>query len=96
MDTEILLIAVSMILSSCPTRTVEFFSKIYPHLKDDNIGMTQRDMAEIYGCTPQAAKKHVDVLTVRGYLRRRHYRCWVVERPAVDTLAIRQIIKKVQ
>lgn len=90
-ELEKLLIGAKMIRESFPSRTIEFFLRIYPSIKNGE-KLTQKDMSVLYGCTPQAAKKHVDVLTARRYLYRLHYRLWGVERVAVDTAELRQLL----
>lgn len=71
------MVAAQMILESFPARTIEFFIRTLPLFCEDSI-VSCKDMAECYGCTPQAAAKHVAVLTTRGYLLRIHYRAWKV------------------
>ena len=74
---EEVLLAAQMIMSSFPYRTIEFFCRCYPHMQEQKM-MSCKDMAMIYGCTPPAAKKHIDVLTQRRYLNRVHYRAWQI------------------
>lgn len=95
-EMEKLFIGAKMIRESFPSRTIEFFLRIYPSVKKGE-KLSQREMSILYGCTPQAAKKHVDVLTARHYLYRVHYRLWEVERVAIDTAELRQLLElKVQ
>jgi predicted transcriptional regulator len=73
-----LYIAAQMLLESFPARTIEFYCKIFSNVSQRR-AVSLKEMAEMYGCTPQAAAKHVGVLTARGYLRRLHYRAWRIE-----------------
>ncbi len=67
-------LASTLILSFYPTRTIEFFLKIYPYLLETSLSC--KDMAEVYGRTPQAVIPHIRTLTEGGCLSRDHYRAW--------------------
>lgn len=69
------LLAVNMIANSVPDRTIEFFFRVYP-LLEAGVKPNCRQMGNAYGCTPQAASKHVRKLVAFNYLQRVHYRAW--------------------
>lgn len=87
MDELKVLIAAQMIMQSFPSRTIDFFTCIYTDILQNQY-VTCADMAEMYGCTPQAARKHVAVLTARGYLRRLHYRAWQINADPIRRLVV--------
>ena len=76
LDTETL-IAVRMIKSSIPARTIEFFQKSYPFLKV-HTQASAKELADVYGASPQAVGKHIHKLVAYQYLTRLHYRAWVL------------------
>jgi hypothetical protein len=60
-----------------PDAATRFFAAIYAALLSTDT-LTCTSMAHLYGCTPQAASKHLRVLTTSQYLRRVHYRAWEI------------------
>lgn len=64
-----------MVIQSYPARAIEFAVKVWPVLKERGL-MSITEMAQVYGCTTEAARRHVKRLTARGFLERVHYRAW--------------------
>lgn len=72
---EKVIIAGFMILQGFASKTIEFATKISPELRKHK-QMSCTEMAIAYGCSTQAASRHVRALTARGYLNRVSYRAW--------------------
>lgn len=69
------LVAAQLLIAGLPDAAIRFFASVYQTLKqNDHVSCTE--MAKVYGCTPQAASKHLRVLVQRGYMARIHYRAW--------------------
>jgi len=64
-----------MALDGNTQATIEFFKRIYPALINMKY-LSIKAMAELNYMTPQGARKHVNVLEAKGYLKRKHYRAW--------------------
>lgn len=80
------LLAGNMVLDGVPLATIRFIIKVYPlFLQQRHVNCTQ--MARLYNCSPQAAGKHVAVLTEMNYLDRIHYRAWSVNDEYLMSLA---------
>lgn len=73
------LLAAVMILHSVPCRTIEFAMKVLPELRLKG-KLSCTEMGSVYGCTRQAARHHVSILTVRGYLVREGHSEWREQR----------------
>lgn len=78
------LVAAHMLVQGMPDAAIRFFASVY-----DNLSTTDRmscsEMARHYGCTPQAASKHLRVLVSSEYMTRIHYRAWALNRGKVES-----------
>ena len=72
-------IAVQMLIQKLPNAAVKFFLKAYPVISTERLASCTR-MAEAYGCTPQGASKHIEVLERFEYFERVHYRAWTLNK----------------
>jgi predicted ArsR family transcriptional regulator len=71
------LIAAFLLDQGTPDAATRFFASVYEALLSADT-LTCTEMAHLYGCTPQAASKHLRVLTTSQFLRRVHYRAWEI------------------
>lgn len=79
------LVAAHMLIQGMPDASIRFFAQVFDTLQT-NDQLTCSEMARHYGCTPQAASKHLRVLVSSDYLTRVHYRAWALNRGKVDSL----------
>ncbi len=80
------LAAAQMLMNGMPQAAIRFFLKIYPMLNRERLA-TCTEMAKHYGCSPQAATKHIVKLQAGSYLNRVHYRAWALNRRKLEDIA---------
>lgn len=74
-----------LIIADVPLAVIRFLVKVYPIFLEQPMA-TARDMAAVYGCSPQAAGKHIHKLKELGFLERVHYRAWEINTSYLTTL----------
>jgi hypothetical protein len=74
-----------MIMADISLALIRFLVKVYPiFLEKEQV--SARDMATAYGCSPQAAGKHIHKLAALGFFERIHYRAWEINSSYLTTL----------
>lgn len=78
------LVAAHMIIQGIPDATTRFFAHVFDELLANEY-LSCSEMARHYGCTPQAASRHLRILVSSEYMTRVHYRAWALNRGKVGS-----------
>jgi len=83
---DLLRLHAAMVIEDIPCKTIQFLLLAYDLLVKWDKGCTRLELAEAYGCSPQAAAKHIRKLVACGYLERVHYRAWALRETKIEQI----------
>lgn len=92
------LIVAQMSIDGLSQATISFFALVRNRLKT-NHGVSIADMSRDAYIRPKAARRHIDVLKTRGYIKRIGLRSWVIGENVIrdrDLLIVKRIYSDVQ